>query len=68
MKGKHALVVYCHPEPKSFTNGLKDTVISNLKSQGWTVTLSDLYAENFNPVLSQNDFPLAGNEPVNIMK
>lgn len=50
------LYVYAHPEPKSFNGALKDTALAALKEKGHEVKLSDLYAINFNPVLSAGDF------------
>lgn len=51
-----ALVVYAHPEPSSFTAALKDTAVQALESAGHDVTVSDLYAEGFNPVAGRHDF------------
>jgi len=50
------LYVYAHPEPRSFNGALKDTALAALKDKGHEVKLSDLYAMNFNPVLSAGDF------------
>ena len=46
------LVVYCHPVPESFCAAIRDTALDVLKAKGWEVRLLDLYAENFNPVMS----------------
>jgi NAD(P)H dehydrogenase (quinone) len=51
-----ALVVYAHPEPTSFTAALKDTAVQVLAGAGHDVTVSDLYAEGFNPVAGRHDF------------
>lgn len=50
------LYVYAHPEPKSFNGALKDTALAALREKGHEVRVSDLYAMNFNPVLSAGDF------------
>lgn len=50
------LVVYAHPEPKSFNGALKDIAIQTLKEQGHEIKVSDLYAMNFNPVAQKDDF------------
>lgn len=50
------LYIYAHPEPRSFNGALKDTSLAALKDKGHEVKLSDLYAMNFNPVLSAGDF------------
>ncbi len=52
----HIHLVHAHPEPKSFTAAMRDVIIETLQSEGHTVTLSDLYAMKFNPVLSGDDF------------
>ncbi|AVQ34488.1 flavodoxin family protein [Staphylococcus muscae] len=50
------LIVYAHPEPKSFNAALKDTAIQTLKQEGHKVKVSDLYEMNFNPVAQKEDF------------
>jgi NAD(P)H dehydrogenase (quinone) len=52
----HALLVYAHPEPTSFTGALKDAAADALRGAGHTVEISDLYAEGFNPVAGRHDF------------
>jgi NAD(P)H dehydrogenase (quinone) len=52
----HALFVYAHPEPTSFTGALKDAGAAALRAAGHTVDVSDLHAENFNPVAGRHDF------------
>ena len=46
----HAHFVFCHPEPGSFTGALKDVAIKKLEEIGYTVGVSDLHAEGFDPV------------------
>lgn len=53
---KRAHVVYCHPEPKSFVGAMASTARETLLSQGWQVTVSDLYAKDFDPVARAEDF------------
>lgn len=53
---KKAHIVYCHPEPKSFVGAMADTVRETLRAQGWQVSVSDLYAKNFDPVARAEDF------------
>jgi len=50
------LYIYAHQEPKSFNAALKETALAALKEKGHEVKLSDLYAMNFNPVLTEKDF------------
>jgi NAD(P)H dehydrogenase (quinone) len=52
----HALFVYAHPEPTSFTAALKDAGAATLRQAGHTVEVSDLYAEKFDPVAGRHDF------------
>ena len=50
------LIVHAHPEPLSFTTSLKNLAVEELQQQGHDVEVSDLYAMNFNPVASREDF------------
>ncbi|RTL47482.1 MAG: flavodoxin family protein [Rhodocyclaceae bacterium] len=52
----NVLIVHAHPEPQSFCAALKDAAVETLASQGHQVQVSDLYAMNFNPVASAEDF------------
>jgi putative NADPH-quinone reductase len=47
------LLVYCHPNPGSFTAAARDTALEALMSAGHQVDLLDLYGEGFNPVMDQ---------------
>jgi NAD(P)H dehydrogenase (quinone) len=57
-----ALVVYAHPEPTSFSAALKDEAVRTLAAKGFGVTVSDLYAEGFNPVAGRHDFTTVAND------
>lgn len=46
----NVLIVFCHPEPKSFNSELRDKAVLTFKEQGAVVEISDLYAEKFDPV------------------
>ena len=50
-----ALVLYAHPVPDSFSAALHRTVVSTLDSRGWEIDDCDLYAEGFNPVLTEEE-------------
>ncbi|MGL5318928.1 MAG: NAD(P)H-dependent oxidoreductase [Bacteroidales bacterium] len=52
---KH-LIVYVHPDSKSFCHAIKDAYTEALQALGKEVIVRDLYAENFNPVLRYRDF------------
>ncbi|MCV6592819.1 MAG: NAD(P)H-dependent oxidoreductase [Silicimonas sp.] len=47
-----ALVVYCHPREGSFNAAIRDLVLEKLKAAGAEVRLSDLYARDFQPILT----------------
>jgi NAD(P)H dehydrogenase (quinone) len=55
------LVIFAHPEPKSFVGALKDKTLEVMKELGHEVMLSDLYAMKFNPVLDREDFVTIAN-------
>ncbi|WHZ10204.1 MAG: NAD(P)H-dependent oxidoreductase [Burkholderiaceae bacterium] len=48
------LYVYCHPLPESFHAGIRAKALAALQEAGHAVDLLDLYAENFDPVLSED--------------
>ncbi|WP_367253344.1 NAD(P)H-dependent oxidoreductase [Pseudomonas sp. stari2] len=52
----NVLIVHAHPEPGSFTTAMKDLAVQVIAGQGNEVIVSDLYAQNFNPVASAEDF------------
>ena len=45
----HAHFVLAHPEPQSFNANLVREGASSLQDEGWSVTISDLYAMGFDP-------------------
>jgi NAD(P)H dehydrogenase (quinone) len=45
----HAHIVLAHPEPRSFNAHLAAVARRALEAQGWTISLSDLYAMGFDP-------------------
>uniref|UniRef100_A0A8C2SH03 Ribosyldihydronicotinamide dehydrogenase [quinone] n=1 Tax=Capra hircus TaxID=9925 RepID=A0A8C2SH03_CAPHI len=55
MAGKKVLIVYAHQEPRSLNGSLKDVAVAELSQQGCTVTVSDLYAMNFEPRATGKD-------------
>ncbi|MHB0775639.1 NAD(P)H-dependent oxidoreductase [Halomonas sp. WWR20] len=44
------LIVHCHPEPRSFNAALTHVATETLERSGHHVEVSDLYAQNFDPV------------------
>ncbi len=57
------LIVYAHPNTKSFCHALMQRVATSYRMQGGDVVISDLYAMSFNPVLSDVDLAITGWEP-----
>ncbi len=47
------LYLYCHPLPESFHAGLRAEALAGLAAAGHAVDLLDLYAEGFDPVLTE---------------
>lgn len=62
------LVIYSHPNPKSFNHAIFETATEGLKSRGHEVVVRDLYALSFDPVLKPADFEgiQSGNLPADI--
>jgi len=52
----NVLIVYANPEPSSFCAALKTAAQEALMAAGHGVEVSDLYAEQFNPVAGRHDF------------
>ena len=50
------LVVYCHPSKNSFTHMIKESFIRGLEDAGHSYEVSDLYAQGFNPVMSESEY------------
>ena len=48
------LYLYCHPLPESFHSALRAEALAGLAEAGHAVDLLDLYAEAFDPVLSED--------------
>ncbi|MBM3542868.1 MAG: NAD(P)H-dependent oxidoreductase, partial [Alphaproteobacteria bacterium] len=54
------LIVFAHPEPKSFNGGLRDAAVAALAPKG-EVRVSDLYAQGFEAECGRGDFAAAKN-------
>jgi NAD(P)H dehydrogenase (quinone) len=50
------LIVFAHPEPRSFNGALFATAVETLQAAGHTVATSDLYRLGFDPVSSRCNF------------
>ncbi len=51
----NVLIVYAHPEPKSFNGAMRDIAVATLREAGHTVVISDLYAMCFGAVAGRGD-------------
>jgi NAD(P)H dehydrogenase (quinone) len=49
-------LIHANSEQDSFVAAMRDVIIDRFQARGATVSLSDLYAKSFNPVLSPADF------------
>lgn len=56
------LYLYAHPAVDSFNQTLKNAGIEILRKKKHQVIISDLYANQFNPVAAMSDFQLPDNE------
>ena len=52
----NVLIVYCHPEPRSFNHAMFQTACRELQEQGHTVHISDLHRMKFDPVSGRNAY------------
>lgn len=53
---KNALLVHAHPEPESFSAAQLRAAEAELRAGGYTVTVLDLYAADWAPVLARAEF------------
>lgn len=51
----NTLVIHCHPDPDSFTSAVRERVLAALATARHDVRLTDLYAEDFDPVLGAEE-------------
>jgi len=51
----NVLVVCAHPNPSSFTHAMANAMATGLRANEHQVNLKDLYAQNFDPVLTADD-------------
>jgi len=50
------LIIYAHPNPRSFCHALLSRFVDGLKQAGHESDVIDLYAEGFDPVFGMKDF------------
>ncbi len=49
------LVVFCHPNPQSFSAALYGVTVDTFKARGDELRCFDLYVENFQPILTREE-------------
>ena len=54
------LIIYAHPNPKSFCHAIKQVVVDTVAGCGGAAVVRDLYAQGFEPVLKPSDFQALG--------
>src|ERR1700709_2161378 len=59
------LYIYCHPLPESFHAGIRVEALAGLAQAGHQGDLLDLYAEKFDPGLSEEGRGHYHGEPIN---
>ncbi|NND19613.1 MAG: NAD(P)H-dependent oxidoreductase [Silicimonas sp.] len=62
----NTLVLSAHPCDESFGAALRRTIIDTLSARGWSVDDCDLYAEEFQPILSPDERRRYHDIPANI--
>ncbi|KAA9152488.1 NAD(P)H-dependent oxidoreductase [Amycolatopsis acidicola] len=60
------LWIFAHPEQRSLNASLRDEGLRALTEQGHEYRLSDLYAMNWNPVVSREDYALDPDERLKV--
>jgi NAD(P)H dehydrogenase (quinone) len=58
----NVLIVFAHPEPKSFNAAMKTTAVETLSEAGHAIVVSDLYGEGFAAVAGPADFTQRSSE------
>ena len=67
-RDSRALVIVCHPDRKSFNHALANASVTGLQARGFSVNLRDLYAENFDPVISREEFHGGTTQDANVLE
>lgn len=58
------LIIYAHPNPKSFTKAILDNFVRGIKEAGHQFEIVDLYKIKFNPVFQDMDFSFFVDEDI----
>ncbi len=57
-----SLIVAAHPSPNSFSAAMTQALAAEFAALGHGVDVLDLYTEDFDPVIRQNQFPLRADQ------
>lgn len=49
------LIIYAHPRKESFNHAILETAVEGLQQKGYNVIVRDLYAMEFQPVISSSE-------------
>jgi NAD(P)H dehydrogenase (quinone) len=60
----NVLIIYAHPNPKSFTKAILDNFVKGVKEAGHQYEIVDLYKAKFNPVFQDRDFSFFVDEEI----
>jgi NAD(P)H dehydrogenase (quinone) len=60
----NVLIVFTHPKRECFNRKLLNAVISGLEAAGHEYQVADLYAENFQPAMIEEDFAQFDRKPM----
>ncbi|MDI6688585.1 MAG: NAD(P)H-dependent oxidoreductase [Desulfobacterales bacterium] len=61
-------VILAHPDNQSFNHAIARAAVTKLQKNGHNVTLHDLYAEQFDPLLSAPEISTEAVLPLDIEK
>ncbi|WP_455645433.1 NAD(P)H-dependent oxidoreductase [Methanosphaera sp.] len=61
-------IIYAHPSNKSLTYKIKESYIKGLKQSNTKYTISDLYAQNFNPDMTEEEYLRESNYTLDTIK
>lgn len=64
----HVLIILAHPNPPSFNHAIAAAVLAELRKNARGIVFHDLYAENFPPLLLQDEIPSTGTVPPGILR
>ncbi len=59
-------IILAHPDPHSFNHAIAQTALAELRQQQYQVTLRDLYAEKFDPLLPAAEIPKSAYVPPDV--